>query len=127
MAHDVGTKQIQPQATAGVRVTTTAADLGRVMGEVLPEVWGYLEERGVQRAGPPFARYNGFRADRVEVEAGLPVAEPVGGEGRISAGELPGGEVAVTWHEGQYDTLGAAYRAIEAWMQSQGRKPVGSP
>lgn len=49
------------------------------------------------------------------------------GEDRGSAGTLPGGEVAATWHAGPYDTLAAAYGALEAWMEEQDRKPAGAP
>jgi len=127
MAYEVGVREVQPQAMVSIRVTTTPAEIGGVLGEVLPEAWGYLEERGIHPAGPPFARYHEFREDRVEVEAGLPVAEAVTGEGRISAGTLPGGEVAATWHVGSYDTLSTAYEALEAWIGGQGRKPAGAP
>ena len=127
MAHEVETRDIEPQATAGIRATTTPEELGRVLGEILPEVWGYLRDQGTQPAGPPFARYHEYRQDRVELEAGLPVAEPVTGEGRISAGTLPGGKVAATWHVGPYDTLSTAYEALEAWIGDQDRKPVGAP
>lgn len=128
MAHEVSTGEVQPQATAAtIRVTTAPDEVGRVMGEVLPEVWGYLEERGIHPAGPPFARYHACRESEVDLEAGFPVARPVDGEGRVSAGELPGGEVAATWHAGHYDTLPAAYRAPEAWMEGQGRKPAAAP
>lgn len=127
MEHEIGAKDVRPQTTACIRVTTTPADIGPKMEEILPEVWSYLEERGVHPAGPPFARYHGFREDLVDLEAGFPVTGPVAGEGRIFAGELPGGEVAATWHVGPYDTLSEAYRAIETWSQAQGREPAGSP
>ncbi len=127
MAHEVGVREVRPQAMVGIRVTTTPAELGQVLGEVLPEAWGYLRDRGIHPAGPPFARYLEYGEDRVDVEAGLPVAEAVAGEGRISAGERPGGEVAFAWHVGSYDTLSAAYEALEAWIGDQGRKPVGAP
>lgn len=127
MAHEVETREVESQATATITVTTTQEEIGRTLGEVLPEVWGHLERQGVHPAGPPFARYYDFRADRVELEAGLPVAEAVAGEGRVSAGTLPGGEVAATWHIGHYDTLRAAYGALETWMSDQDRRPVGAP
>lgn len=127
MAHEVGTKEVQPQATVGIRTTITQADIGSTLGQVLPEVWGYLEGQGVHPAGPPFVRHHLFQEDQVDLEASLPVAEPVAGEGRIAAGGLPGGEVATTWHAGPYDTLRAAYEAIEAWMRSQSREPAGPP
>lgn len=98
-----------------------------MLSEILPRVWGYLEERGVHRAGPLFARCHEYRGYRVELEAGLPVAEAVTGEGRVLPGGRAGGKAAVTWHVGPHDTLSAAYEALEAWIGDQNRKPVGAP
>ena len=127
VTHEIGTREVQPQTTACIRVTTTPAEIGPVMGQILPEVWGYLEEQGVHPAGPPFARYHAYQENQVDLEAGFPVSKPVAGAGRIAAGALPGGEVAVAWHVGPYDTLPTTYKAVEAWSQSQNREPAGSP
>ena len=94
MTHEVEAREIEPRATAGIRATTSPEELGQVLGQNLPGIWDYLEERGVHPAGPPFARYHEYRGDRDELEAGLPVAEAVTGEGRISAGTFPSGKVA---------------------------------
>jgi effector-binding domain-containing protein len=33
----------------------------------------------------------------------------------------------VTWHVGPYVELGKAYRALDAWLAEQGKKPTGPP
>lgn len=127
MTYAMELRTIQSRPIVGIRVTTVPAELGATMDQLLPEVWGYLEGRGVQPAGPPFARYHDYGAERVDLEAGLPVSEPVAGEGRIAAGELPAGRAAVTWHVGPYDTLREAYDALASWIAAQGHRSAGAP
>ncbi len=47
---------------------------------------------------------------------GVPLVDPVTGEGRIAAGELPGGPAVTTWHLGAHDKLGGAYARIAAYL-----------
>jgi effector-binding domain-containing protein len=127
MTHQIEVKGLQPRPTLSIRTTTTPAELGSTLGQLLPEVWRYLEGQGIQPAAPPFARYHGYGADRVDLEAGLAVTAPAPGAGRIAAGELPGGQAATTWHVGPYDTLPTAHHALEAWIKDAGREPAGGP
>lgn len=127
MAYAVEVKELRPQAVATIRATTTQAEIGATLEQLLPEVWGYLERAGVQPGGPPFTRYHDYNPDRLEVEAGLPVPAPVAGEGRITAGELPGGRAAAVWHVGPYDRLSEAYEAVEAWTKDRGEEVAGPP
>jgi hypothetical protein len=56
----------------------------------------------------------------------VPVAEGSVGEGRVAAGELPGGTVASAWHLGAHDRLGDAYAGLQAWLQQYGHQPQGA-
>jgi effector-binding domain-containing protein len=49
------------------------------------------------------------------------------GDGGVIEATLPGGPAATTVHTGPYDTLGEAYAAVEAWIESQGLEAAGSP
>ena len=81
---------------------------------------------GVYPVGPPFGRFHEYQPDHVSIEGGVPVAKPIVGSGRVSASELPGGQVAVTWHVGPYDTLSEAYSAFASWIKEQNREPGGA-
>ena len=127
MSYSICIKTLQPQATASIHVSIPAAEIGQTMGQIFGEVLNYMAELRIQPAGPPFSRYCEFGPDYVTMEAGFPVTQPVDQVGRIIAGELPGGEVATTWHFGSYDTLGRAYTALQSWIKDQGRESGGSP
>lgn len=124
---DVAMQQLAPQPVLSIRATIRTADLGETVGNRIAALKDYLRRRGLQPSGPPFARYHTFSESETDFELGVPVAEPVAGEGGIAAGELPGGWVITTWHIGPHDKLGDAYARIDAWLQAQGRAPDGPP
>ncbi|MGH2960900.1 MAG: GyrI-like domain-containing protein [Solirubrobacterales bacterium] len=121
----VKTTKLKPQPTATIRVTTHPSRVGETFHEVLPEVLSYLERVGARPAGPPFARFFDYTDDEADFEAGFPVTEPVPGEGRIAAGELPGGPAAVTTHVGPYEGLQDTHAAIGEWVLAHGHDPSG--
>lgn len=127
MAQEVVVRRIEPQPVASIRLVTTPAELGARLGEALPEVWACLERQGLHPAGPPFARYLVYGDDEVELDAGFPVSAPAADEGRVVAGELPGGPVAATWHVGPYETLNQTHVAMVYWLREHGHAPAGAP
>jgi effector-binding domain-containing protein len=94
---------------------------------MLRQLLTYLEGAGQQSIGPPYARLLSFEAEEAEIEAGVPVDQPIPGEGPIEAGELPGGSVASTVHLGPYNGLGAVHEEITRWMSERGLRASGSP
>lgn len=130
MGYTIITKIIQPQPTASIRTQVPGQQIGNVLGQMLPEVWSYLEQQHIQPAGPPFIRYHHFADELVDLEAGLPIAHhfTIAHNGQhVIGGELPGGEVASTWHAGASTSLGKAYTAIGTWMTEQHRIAAALP
>lgn len=93
------------QRYVAIRRTITMHTFPEV-ADRLPEVFGWLAARGIAPAGPPFFRYLLIDMEHeLDVEAGVPVAAPVDGEGEVLAGVLPAGRYAVTTHVGHPDEL----------------------
>ncbi len=66
--------------------------------------------------------------DKLRYDACLTVDDSVEPEGEVGVHTLPGGEYAVTIHEGPYDKLGETYaRMFGEWFASQGREPGPAP
>lgn len=120
-------RQLKPQHTLTVRVTAAPAELPELLGAIFAEVVNCAQARQVEVAGPPFLRSHSFETAQVDIEAGVPVARAVEGEGRVRASELPGGRVATTWHTGPYESIGPAYESIQAWMNEAKAAPAGAP
>jgi effector-binding domain-containing protein len=126
-AAETSIQQIERRSTVCMRITTRKEEIGKRIGDVLTQVGEYVERSGTRPAGPPYARYFRWSDEGVEVEIGVPVAERVAGDGRLIAGELPGGQVARTVHLGPYDSLTETYDALHDWISAQGREPAGAP
>jgi hypothetical protein len=116
---------LDSQPILSVRETVQVAKLGEAQGEMLGVLTRYLRQQGVLPAGPPFVRYHSFGASESNLELGVPVAEPLAGEGRVVSGTLPGGPAITLWHLGPHDDqLGEAYRRLHAWPSEHGRVPA---
>lgn len=107
------------QPYVAVRRTVTMQTFPEI-ADRLPGLFGWLAERGVAPAGPPFFRYLVIDMEReLDVEAGVPVAAPVDGDGEVLAGELPAGRYATTTHIGHPDELIAVTGAFQAEAAAQ--------
>jgi effector-binding domain-containing protein len=122
----IKTTKLKSQPIAAVRLTAEPTRIGESLRQVLPVVASYLDGIGSSPAGPPLARYFDYTEDEAEFEAGFPVAEPVAGEGRVVAGELPGGLAATTTYDGPYGGLGRVHDAIGEWVLANGHDPSGA-
>jgi effector-binding domain-containing protein len=87
----------------------------------MPEVFGWLGQRGSTPAGAPFWKYNLIDMERqLEVEVGVPVGGPMTGDDRVLAGVLPAGKYATLRHVGHPAGLLDATKALPDWAAQQG-------
>lgn len=99
--------------------TVTLHTIGKI-ADRFPEMFGWLAGKGVAPAGAPFLRYKVIDMEgELEMEAGIPVAAAVPGEGDIIAGTLPGGRFATVAHHGHPDGLDRATEALLAWADER--------
>lgn len=129
MTYQIETRTLEPQPIVLMRRECTPDEIQETLAQALPGAFGYVIERGQQPVGPPLTRYLSHdpEAGKMVIEGACPVATPLEGEGDIEAGELPGGEVAFTWHVGPYDRLGEAHTALCEWLAENGRQAAGPP
>ena len=91
------------------------------MAHRIPEVLAWVGRHGGSPAGAPFFRYHVIdMVAELRVEAGVPVAEPMTGDGEVQAGTLPAGRYAVTVHHGPPEGLEAATGEFLAWAEEDG-------
>jgi effector-binding domain-containing protein len=101
---------------------------GRVTMQTIPEiadrfgeVFGWLAERGLQPAGPPFFRYLVIDMDRgLVMQAGVPVESAIEGSGDVHDGVLPAGRYATTTYIGHPAGLVEVTRRMLEWADDQG-------
>ena len=127
MTYEIHLRETKSQPAASIRGRAAWAELGSFISGALMEVFKVAGDQGVRFAGPAYAIYHSAETTEAEVdlEVGMPVAEPVEPAGHVIATAIPGGLVATTVHAGRYEDVGPAYRALGEWVQEHGHETAG--
>jgi AraC-like DNA-binding protein/effector-binding domain-containing protein len=115
----------QPMLLIRRRIART--QLQAMLAECFGALYAHGQKAGLPIAGWPVARYVTMGPGLWTVEAAMPLATPVAGEGEMEAGLLPGGPVVMGLHAGPYEELPETNAAIERWIEAQGFKVGGAP
>jgi effector-binding domain-containing protein len=111
------------QPYVAIKSRVTMQEIGPTARNLMPEVFGWLRDHGIEPAGPEFLKYNVIDMKRkLEIEFGVPVASPVSGDERVLAGVLPSGRYATHLHRGPYDRLYDANAALIDWAKKRSIK-----
>jgi effector-binding domain-containing protein len=115
---EIVTRTEQPYVAITARVAMSGLP---GLGARLGEVFGWLGARGLPPAGPAFFRYDVIdMARELEMEAGVPVAAAVEGDGHVVSGVLPAGRYATLTHVGHPSELFEATGTLLDWAAAQG-------
>jgi effector-binding domain-containing protein len=118
-------EEIAAQPALSIRVTIPADAVSKTLATLIPEILGVMTEMGGQLAGPPYCRYHSMEADKIDLEAGVPLKKKVEGKGRVKAAELPAGKTATTWHIGSYDSVSKSQARLAAWLEKKSLQTAG--
>jgi effector-binding domain-containing protein len=113
------------QPTLVIRTRAPVQSLPQVVGQAYGAIMAYAGQLEVQPSGAPFVAYHNMDMADLDMEIGFPFGQKPAGRGDILAGEIPGGKAAACLHVGPYDQLGAAYEAVQKWIQANGYVPTG--
>jgi effector-binding domain-containing protein len=134
MTYEIHLRETASQTTAAIRGRTAWADLGSFINGALMELFKVAGEQGARPSGPVYGIYHladvkesDLKEAEVDLEIGMPVAEPIEPSGRVASSTIPGGLVAVTVHAGPYEDVAPAYRALGEWVQEHGHETAGPP
>lgn len=108
------------QPYAGITGTVSMQEIP-LIADRLPEVFDWLGRKGIAPAAAPFFRYALINMPGpLVIEVGVPLAEPVEGEGDIRGGVLPTGRYATVSHRGHPDELVDVTGSLLDWAAGQG-------
>lgn len=109
------------QPCVAVPISVPMKEWGKAVA-LVDDVFGWLAERDIPPAGPLFFRYLtiGDMETPFDLEIGVPVAEHIEGDDRVTAGSVPAGTYATLIHHGHPDKLHDSCLALEDWANGEG-------
>ena len=110
----------RPIAAAG---TTTLEELPSKTIELLNRVWKHLRRHGVSKTGHNVVVY---LDDRIQVEAGVEVFDPIPEGGGVRMSATTSGQAATTVHWGPYPGLPKGHQAVRERCKEHGH-PLAGP
>jgi hypothetical protein len=112
--------ELAEQPYVAVTELVTMQTFGLIANRI-PEVFAWLDARGLEPVGAPFFRFNVIDMEReLEVEAGVRVVSAVAGGGDVVCGILPAGRYVFATHVGHPDELVGVTTEVFEWAAGQG-------
>ncbi|HYO88574.1 MAG TPA: GyrI-like domain-containing protein [Candidatus Limnocylindrales bacterium] len=104
--------------TLGIRVQTPMNGMSAVIDKLFMELGKWGRTHSVEPAGPPFLRYHVIDMQgEMDIEVGIPVAEVLPGDDRVTPGVLPAGRYASLIYTGSGM---AGNKALVEWAKANG-------
>ena len=108
--------------TAVIRFDIPRAEMGKIFGPGVQELFRVLQAQGIAPAGALFAHHTRVTPERFTFELGVPVARPITAAGRVQPSSRPASRAARTVMHGDYRGLPAAWKEFTAWIEGQGAR-----
>lgn len=122
MQTDTVQTQSQPMIYVRHRTKVGSGEISRMMGEAFQTLGAFINEHGIEVAGPPLSIYHDYTDAGMTMDVGFPVsaAALAKATGAIRAGETPSGKAIKVVHKGSYENLRTTYGEIEADFKAKG-------
>ncbi len=119
--------EVKSQKALLISVRCTESEIGDKLSAAYTEILAYMKQSDLEVAGPTFALIHFYSKAKVEMEAGVPVADSVQGGKRIYYKELLGGKAVQCLYRGDFANTIKAHQRVSEWIRREGRKEAGSP
>lgn len=122
---DIELIQVSVRHFVGVRRKVPTSELVAFYSEVFPKVMKWLNDNGITPASAPMSKWCEMDMETgvADTHVGCFVAEPVEGDGEITAGTTDGGDVLKLVHQGSYDSMGQSWGRVFGHANELGRRP----
>lgn len=112
--------QLDPTATAFIRLTIPREKMSEIFGPAMEEVISTVAGQDIEVTGAVFAHHLQMEPKTFDFELGVPVSAPISPEGRVEPGERPVTRVAQTVYHGPYEGLPDAWGKFHDWVEKSG-------
>lgn len=123
MDYQVQVATVPARLTAIVRRRAKQSELPKVVPAACGDAWALARALNLSRPGRHVALYLDCE---MNLEIGMEVEQPFTGNDQLICSSLPSGRVASTVHQGPYQLLANAHRAVQEWCAQHGL-PLAGP
>ena len=127
MNYDVRIKEMPRLGLAAIKRETTPDTIGKDLTDAWAELSEYLGKHSLAPVDAPICVYRSWAPNNWVIDAGFAVEDAVTPEEDVHPLEIPGGRCASLIHEGPYEELGLANRAMEKWFIDNEHEMTGLP
>lgn len=125
MEHEIRLVRLDEQRILSIRHRVQQVAIPEFIANSIDDLLGRLALLGADPTGPPFVAYHEFGPHGIDAEVCIPVPESVRASGAMLTRTMPPMTVARALHVGPYDRLGAAYQAVNEWVDDHHLTIVG--
>jgi effector-binding domain-containing protein len=127
--HEVHVVERPALRVVAKRLPVALESIGPTLAQAFGEVYAAIGAARAEAAGPPFVIYHSMPVpgQPLDMEVCAPVAGPLEPPAPWHLIELPAGTFASRMHVGPYDTIGATYEQLSAWIPEHGYAFAGPP
>jgi len=125
-----GIKVVEVTSTPAISVkdSVTVNEIGPFMELYMPQLYMYAMRKEGKMTGHPYSMcYNWDPEGKILMEVGLPLTEPIEGEGVFIATNTPGGKAVKALHFGPYEEVAPVYEALEQYIKVMKMEFAGPP
>ena len=120
---DVVVRRLERELVAGCRVVLGPGD---DLEPVFNELEAHVRDTGCRAARPPATLiHREDHSGRRDVEAVVPLDQPIPSTGRVACRWLPAGRAAAVIHRGAYEGLPRHRTGLDEWVARAGLQPNG--
>lgn len=111
------------------RLQADLAAIGPTLAQSFGEIFATISAGRAEPAGPPFVIYHSMPVpgEPLDIEVCAPVVGPLEPPAPWRSVELPAGTFASQMHVGSYESVGATYELLAAWIHENGLAIAGPP
>jgi effector-binding domain-containing protein len=123
--YEVRIDQVPMGLIAAVRGRANAENIGTTIRQLYDQLYAFVRKSRLQ-TGQNVVLYGGLSTpESIPIEAGVQVSAPFDSDGTVICSATPEGAVATCTHQGEYEKLAAAHKAIMQWCRENGHALAG--
>ena len=127
MPYNVTIKEEPDELVASIRTRIRPERIGDVIPDAFERLMGCVGPVGYGNGMPGIVMHEIREPEVADIEVFMPVADRFDPPEGVEVTTLRGGTMAATVHTGPYDASGAAYEALNEWIDEHCRQFVGPP